>query len=501
MPAAPPHRALYQVDTRLWLTELGARLGRPATFADLSDPEIVRFGAKGFDWVWLLGAWETGEAGRQVSLARDDWRREYRELLPDYREGDVCGSPFAIREYRVRAEFGGEAALAALRARLGRQGMRLMLDFVPNHVALDHPWAREHPEWFVAGTEEDLERDPASYVRVETAGGPRVLALGRDPWFPAWPDALQLNYRHAGLRAAMLGVLENVAQHCDGVRCDMAMLLLPEVIARSWGDRARPSDGSEPVDESFWPGAIERVHRRFPGFTFMAEVYWDLEWELQQQGFDYTYDKRLYDRLRALDAPAVRSHLLADAEFQRRSARFTENHDEPRAVEAFPPPIAQAAAVVSLLAPGLAFVHEGQLSGRRIRVSNHLSRRALERPDPDLELFHERLLACLRRDEVREGEWRLLEVDPAWDGNSTWDRFIAFEWSRGAHRLLVAVNYGASQSQCFVKLPHLEMGAWLLDDLLDPPLEYLREGHDLASRGLYLDLPPWGAHVFEMSRA
>ena len=131
----------------------------------------------------------------------------------------------------------------------------------------------------------------------------------------------------------MIGEMQGIADRCDGVRCDMAMLLLPEVIARTWGGRSQPADGAAPVEAPFWPEAIAAVQTRRPDFLFLAEVYWDLEWELQQEGFDYTYDKRLYDRLRAGDAAGVRAHLSAGLDFQRRCARFLENHDE-----AAPPP-------------------------------------------------------------------------------------------------------------------------------------------------------------------
>src|SRR5262249_61291814 len=136
-------------------------------------------------------------------------------------------------------------------------------------------------------------------------GAPPVLAPGGDQAVPGWTDPLQLNYRHAGLRRAMTGILGQIGHQCDGVRCDMAMLLLPDVIARTWGERARPADGSAPVDTPFWPEAVARVRRRRPDFVFMAEAYWDMEWTLQQQGVDYTYDKRLYDRLPRHAAPAV----------------------------------------------------------------------------------------------------------------------------------------------------------------------------------------------------
>jgi hypothetical protein len=488
----PRYPALYQLNTRASLSELGERLGRPATLDDVPDATLDKIAARGFDWVWPLGVWQTGEAGRQVSLSQPEWQHEYRELLPEFTPEDVCGSPFAIREYVVHTDFGGPEALARFRRRLAERGVRLMLDFVPNHTALDNPWVREHREYYVAGSEEDLAREPRNYCRVGC-----VLAHGRDPYFPGWPDTLQLNYRHAGLRSAMIAVLSRIARQCDGVRCDMAMLVLPDVIARTWGERAAPSDGTRAVDERFWPEAIEAVRRGSPEFVFMAEAYWDLEWTLQQQGFDYTYDKRLYDRLRSHDAAAVRGHLRADLEYQRRSARFLENHDEPRAAAVFPPPIEQAAAVIAFLVPGLRFMHEGQHSGRRVRTSNHLRRRVPEPVDREIETFYERLYACMRRPEVRDGEWSLLDPLPAWDGNPAADRFVASTWRGATGQLVVAVNYSNTRAQCYLRLPFVG-GACLLRDLVNPGIEYLRDGAELASRGLYLDVGPWEHHVFEL---
>jgi hypothetical protein len=496
------HPSLYQINTRVWLHELSVARGRPATLVDVDDAVLDRIAADGFDWVWLLGVWQTGEAGRRVSLSQPDWQREYREVLPDFTAEDVCGSPFAVREYVVHRDFGGPRALERFRKRLAERNLRLMLDFVPNHTALDHPWVRERPELYVHGSEDDLAREPDNYWRLRTRSGARVLAHGRDPYLPGWPDTAQLNYRHPRLRKAMLEVLDTIADQCDGLRCDMAMLVLPDVFARTWGDRARPADGSTPpVDEPFWPAAIASVRARRPDFVFMAEVYWDLEWTLQQQGFDYTYDKRLYDRLRARDAGAVRGHLHADADYQRRSARFLENHDEPRAAATFPAQVHQAAAVLTLLVPGLRFVHEGQPAGRKVRASNHLRRRVPEPVDRELEAFYGRLFGCMRRTETREGHWRLLSCEAAWDGNPTSERFIAFSWEARGRRLLVVVNYGPTQAQCYARLPWSDAGgrALVFADLMSPSVRYEREGTELSQRGLYLDMPAWGSHVFEVS--
>jgi glycosidase len=322
--------SLFQVNTRVRLSELAPELGRPATLDDVPDGELDRIAADGFDLVWFLGVWQTGEAARRVSRSKPEWLEEYRRVLPDFKDSDVSGSCFAVRDYRVHTDFGGDAALARLRERLRRRGLRLVLDFVPNHMAPDHPWVQQHPDYFVAGTEEKLAAEPQNYARA----GSRILAYGRDPYFDGWPDTFQLNYGNPELQRAMMGELERIAGQCDGVRCDMAMLVLPDVFERTWGIRA----------DLFWPKATDSVRRKQPAFLFMAEVYWDLEWTLQQQGFDYTYDTRLYDRLEHGAARPVREHFFAGLDYQDRMARFLENHDEPRAAATFPPEVHRAAA-------------------------------------------------------------------------------------------------------------------------------------------------------------
>jgi hypothetical protein len=244
------------------------------------------------------------------------------------------------------------------------------------------------------------------------------------------------------------------------------------------------------------------VKARDPSFLFLAEVYWDLEWTLQQEGFDFTYDKRLYDRLRHGDAGPVREHLWAAADFQERSARFLENHDEPRAAAVFGPEQERAAAVIAFFAPGLRFFHEGQLDGRKVHASMHLGRRPDERLDPALRTFHERLLAALARPEVHEGTWRLCACRPAWDGNATWERFVVQAWELAERgRLLAAVNYGPTRAQCWVEVPFAGLGGMVvLEDLLGGE-RHERAAGELASKGLYLDLPPWGRNVFAVTPA
>jgi hypothetical protein len=484
------HPSLLQINTRVWLTALSRHLGRPATLEDIPDQALDELAVKGFDWIWLLSVWQTGDASRVVSLTHPEWRREFQETLPDLMDADIQGSGFAITAYSVHRSLGGDTALAHLRNRLRERGLKLMLDFVPNHTGLGHAWVEEHPEYYVAGTEDDLSRAPRNYTWVKRPQGDLLLAHGRDPYFSGWTDTLQLNYGNPATQEAMMGELLRIVGQCDGARCDMAMLLLPEVFQKTWGASAR----------DFWPEAIRRVREKVSAFCFMAEVYWDLEWTMLQQGFDYAYDKRLYDRLHEGRPRPVREHFRAELAYQTRLARFLENHDEPRAAATFPGSQHQAAAVITYLAPGLRFFHQGQLEGRLKRISPHLGRAPEEPENEPLRNFYERLLKVLRRAAARVGQWQLLECAPAWDGNSSNDAFIAFSWhhTNGEH-LLVVVNYAPHQAQCYVRLSFPELGGrlWRLRDLMGEA-QYERDGNGLQSSGLYLDLAPWQWHVFEL---
>jgi glycosidase len=127
-------------------------IGRPATLDDIPDAVLDDWARLGFDWIWLLSVWQTGPAAQRISRSNPEWQREFAETLPDLSEEDIPGSGFAIAAYTVHGQTGGDAALARLRERLTQRGLRLMLDFVPNHMAPDHPWVQHHPDYFVHGT-------------------------------------------------------------------------------------------------------------------------------------------------------------------------------------------------------------------------------------------------------------------------------------------------------------------------------------------------------------
>ena len=436
MTIAPRYPSLYQLNTRVWLRRLSHERGKQITLAEIDDATIDGFARQGFDWIWLLSVWRTGPAGRAVSRSRPEWRAEFSAILPDLEEVDICGSGFAINAHTVSDEIGGDAALAQFRERLAQRHIKLMLDFVPNHTAPDHPWAKSNPDYYVQGSEEQIGGTPQNYMRVETDRGPRILAHGRDPNYPGWPDTLQLNYANPQLQNSQIDELIAMAGKCDGLRCDMAMLVLPEVFQRTWGVAPEP----------FWPKATAAARRAHPAFTFMAEVYWDLEWTLQQQGFDYCYDKRLYDRLQSGDVRSIREHFHAGLDYQDKLARFLENHDEPRAASAFQWPKHRAAAAITFLSPGLRFFHQGQFEGARVRRRSSSSSCCPAKP------------TAVRSETNRYSERRLCpsasEAAYAWAG-------------KDEGRYVVVVNYAENRGQCHLRVPfpELEGRQLLLRDL------------------------------------
>jgi hypothetical protein len=273
----------------------------------------------------------------------------------------------------------------------------------------------------------------------------------------------------------------------------MAMLVLNNICERTWGARA----GARPAND-YWPTVIPAIKARWPEFRFIAEAYWDLEWELQQQGFDHCYDKKLYDRMEHGDAESVRLHLLADSAYQERMVRFIENHDEPRAAATFPDGKGRAAAVAILTLTGARLLHEGQFEGRKRRLPVFLGRRPAEPVDPELVAFYGRLLKATSRDVFRNGAWRLCERS-GWPDNQSCRNILAWCWAQDEERYLVVINFRQESAQARVQVPWDELRGkqWRLNDVLSGQT-YDRSGDEMRDAGLYVELQPWQCHLFQL---
>ena len=488
----PDIPVIYEVNTAVWLAELTRAAGEPVTLGSVPDSGWDAITPAGVDAVWLMGVWERSPAGLQLALANAGLLQSFREALPDLERQDIIGSPYCVRRYTADERFGGSAGLAAARAALAARGVRLILDYVPNHVAPDHPWVTERPEFFVQGGDEDLKSDPGGWLSV----GGHVLAHGRDPYFPPWPDVVQLNAFAEQTRAATAQTLADIADQCDGIRCDMAMLMFNDIFARTWGSRA----GQRP-DAEFWPAVIAELRVRHPETVLIAEAYWDTEWTLQQQGFSFCYDKRLYDRILEQDPPEVRGHLLADLSYQSRLLRFLENHDEPRIADKLPADLERAAAVTIATLPGATLWHEGQFEGRKARVPVFLARRPDEPADQELAAWYRNLLHQVAAHAVRTGAWQLLVAD-GWPDNQSCRNLVAWSWAHepadadGVRGHVIVVNLSESPAQAQIPLPWPELAGreWQLEDLLTGEA-FTRDGAHLDNPGLYVDLQPGQSYL------
>lgn len=501
------HPLLYEINTRCWLRALSDKHGRNVTLSTIPPSELDSWVAQGFTHVWLMGVWTTGPRSRAVALGHPELQRCYSQILPGWREKDVPGSPYAIADYRVPSELGGEAGLSECRRALAERGLKLVLDFVPNHVGLDHAWVRERPEFFVQAPEQRPD-----FFRQETGQGAFWLAHGKDPYFPGWTDTVQLDYRKPAVRAAMTGLLTSVAARCDGVRCDMAMLLLNEIFAKTWGQfppkenspaapsNQKGSDGSG--SKEFWAEAIAEVRAKYPDFMFLAEVYWGLEGRLQRLGFDYTYDKTLYERLLGRDGAGVQAHLLGQGtEGIARGAHFLENHDEPRIAPILPLPEHRAAALILLGLPGMRFLHDGELTGAATKLPVQLGRGPVEPIQPAVSAMYSRLLNALRRTAIGRGQAEVLRPRATTPDDSSFQNFVLAQWQvKDGEFELAVINFAPQRSRCLAPITARGVAGreWTMRDLLGDEL-YRRDGTEMAGRGLYLELPPWGAQIFQFS--
>ena len=485
------HPQLYEINTWPWLEKLTERAGRQINLGNVPDSEWDSFAQSGFDIVWLMGVWQRSPKSRQIALTDPAHMEAYARVRPSWTPSDIIGSPYSIQQYIPDSRMGTWDDLDQARERLRERNIALFLDFVGNHTALDHPWTHDHPEFYVQGAKNDLDADPSSFFQVETARGLAYLAHGRDPYFPSWTDTAQLNHFSAPMRAAQINDLRNIARHCDGVRCDMAMLHLRDIFSRIWGRLIK----DETPQKEFW----QEAHEGAPQLTLLAETYWGTEQRLLDLGFSFVYDKSLYDAVRDTNIENVKAKLSGDVRQQGRFARFLENHDEPGSLDVFGKPRLPSAEVLMGTLPGMRFYYQSELEGM---PQLPITLRVPSNQPPNqfcVELFS-RILGFANEAVFHQGDWQLLPTSPAWD--STFNDLIVYEWRLAGAWKVIAVNLKPAPAQGWVHLGSSIVSGkdYIFYDQLHH-VRYPRKGNEIAETGLFVRLDGFQAHLFDVSSA
>lgn len=480
---------LYEINTRVWFERFSKT--NKTTIDKIPAEYWNSLKELGIGYLWLMGIWSTNKNTVEKYCFEEGLVKEYKEALTDFRKSDVIGSPYSIDDYDVNPELGGEESLLKLKSQLNSNGLKLILDFIPNHFSVESDLIKTNPEIFLQGNKEDLIRDQDTFFELDD----KIFAHGKDPYFSSWKDTIQINYFSEEARNIMSEKLQTVSRLCDGVRCDMAMLINNSVFSKTWETLASRQSSNSPKTE-FWKDEIERIKKERNDFMFIAEAYWRKEYELQQFGFDYTYDKTLLDRLKSNNANEVKNHLLADTSFQKKSLRFLENHDEQRASKIFDESQQKAAAVITYTLYGMKLIYDGQLEGRQIKLPVQLGREPKEDDNRNLELFYEKLLKITSNDIFCFGNWKLIDPVEAWEGDTTYSNILSWLWEYKEEEILVIVNYAGIASQCSISIDtNTEKDEIIFHDILNEE-QYIRATKDINNTGLYIDLHPFGTHIF-----
>jgi glycosidase len=477
----PKQPVIYEINTATFLSGLSSKYNRSITLGSVPDEEWQAIAALPVDAVWLMGVWERSPYSRKDSMHN----LELKKTLPDFTEKDNLGSAYSIKSYDVDQHFGGNQGLATARVGLRKNGLGLILDYVPNHIACDHEWVEKHPEYLVRGQEGDLKQFPSEYYRSKHG----IFAKGRDPEYPAWSDVLQLNFFSLELRQAAAKTLSKIAGQCDGIRCDMAMLMTNSVFGATWTARYRRQGEVTPKTE-YWSEVLSRVRKEHPECVFIAEVYWDRQRELLAQGFDYCYDKTLYDYLADGTSLQLFHHIHANADYQEHTLRFIENHDEPRAAKVFKGLKLEAAIFILATLPGATMYYQGQLDGNKIKIPVHLGRAPIEKANDSIRGIYTQIIHMVGTSNMRQGAWQLCR------GNNGFFRstyLVAWMWVKDATRFVCIVNYGATAAAGHFEIPPSTAAR---PTILLGEHKMSANGYSVHENQITIELLPWGYTLF-----
>ncbi len=493
------HRLVYQIDIREFIRRINITNKNKPTFFDIPNNFFENLRNLGIEFLWILGIYEPSKVSREISISMKELHTRYFESLPDWQVEDVIGSPYAITNYKISKEFGGEESYKKLRKLLLEKfDLKIILDFVPNHFAIDSPVVKKHPEFFIKASENLSKSKTNEFISLKIKGKEYLLAHGKEPYSPVWKDTLQLDYRSKKVRDFMIKELLKLSEKCDGLRCDMSMLLLSDIFYENWKDYPLPDD-YVPLAKEFWFEAIKKLKHKNPDFTLIAEVYWDRENDLLDLGFDYVYEKKLYNMILENSIGFINEYISRIFSYRKKRFLFIENHDEQRSAHLFQIEKLKAVATLIYTLPSMKLIYDGQIEGRKFYHALQLGRIQKEQESAELINFYKLLFSSIKNSTIKNGYFKILKPIPAWEGNPAFYNFIIYLYEDDKmNKDLVVINLSPYQSQCKVKILSYDLAGkrFLIKDRLSSE-EYLRDGDEMLNNGLYLDLKPYQTQIFK----
>ncbi len=434
---------IYEINTLTWLQRLATKYKRDITLANVPDEDWDAVASYGCNTVWLMGVWQRSDAAIGVNRNDASFAPEMQEVLTDFNfDKDVIGSAYSIRDYTVSSVLGGNEALAIAREQLKKRSLKLLLDFVPNHVAPDHEWVTEHPEYFMLASDEEYVKRPHECMQINGSN----FALGRDPYGAPWSDVLQLHAFSTELRARASHTLLSIARQCDGVRCDMAMLMTNDIFKNTWQSLI-----SDVPQTEYWSDLITAIRSRYPEFLFIAEAYWGTQETLLDQGFDYCYNKDFYDALRDNDVESLKTLFAQPVAIQQRQVRFLENHDEPRIASILDYKQHTAAAILLATSPSARMYFDGQFDGIIIRTPVQLGRDPSLDPNEQIQQFYSKYSNLLKNIPCNQTSWQPCSVTAVThSADATHEAVFAWKWQIADTYYLAVTNFSKQSTEVLV---------------------------------------------------
>ena len=476
------HPFLYEINTRPWLYELSIKYERSIVrLTDIPLQEFDELAKNGVDIVWMMGVWKLGNYGLEF-----DKKLDYSEWLPNWTEEDVIGSPYAVYEYTCNPDIGTDNDLMWLKAILNSKGMKLMLDFVPNHSAVDAPQAKSNPDMYIRAPEGI--KDENRY----TEGG---LAYGANENHFTWKDVLQWNYWNKDTIEFMKNNIIKIMSFADAIRCDVAYQEINDVFGRTWPEELEKYGYTKP-EEEFWTYAIKAAKKLNPNIIFLAEAYKDEYNEiLIKLGFDYAYNRNILKKLMSSKDDFVEYIKDKQGSFWKDKANFVENHDELRVVHNMGDNYkkAKAAGTIAATIGGMIFMNHGQWIGKKNMLDVHLRRGQDEPVNYEIKSHYQRLNQIIKNKTFRSDNFYYAGVI---DGERK-DDFIAYIREDEESHYLVVVNFSENEGCANVPIYNLKGRRYtLVYDLLND-VEYIKTYDIVKNQGLKVCLKAWESQIFK----